>query len=53
MAVRATKAALTGARILDAGVEAFWDQPSDQLRLDDVARRAGVSVQRVIRRFGG
>jgi AcrR family transcriptional regulator len=53
MAVRATKAAATGERILDAAVEAFWDQPSDQLRLDDVARRAGVSVQTVIRRFGG
>jgi AcrR family transcriptional regulator len=53
MAARATKAAATGERILDAAVEAFWDQPSDQLRLDDVARRAGVSVQTVIRRFGG
>jgi AcrR family transcriptional regulator len=53
MAARATKAAATGERILDAAVEAFWDQPSDQLGLDEVARRAGVSVQTVIRRFGG
>jgi AcrR family transcriptional regulator len=53
MAARATNAAATGERILDAAVAAFWDQPSDQLRLDDVARRAGVSVQTVIRHFGG
>jgi AcrR family transcriptional regulator len=53
MAARATKAAATGDRIVDAAVGAFWDKPSDQLRLDDVARRSGVSVQTVIRRFGG
>jgi AcrR family transcriptional regulator len=53
MAARATNAAATAERILDAAVAAFWDQPSDQLRLDDVARRAGVSVQTVIRHFGG
>jgi AcrR family transcriptional regulator len=53
MAARATKAAATGERILDAAVDVFWEKPTDQLRLDDVARRAGVSVQTVIRRFGG
>lgn len=53
MVARATKAAATGERILDAAVEAFWDRPSDQLSLDDMARRAGVSAQTVIRRFGG
>jgi len=45
--------AATGERILDAAVEAFWERPSDQTSLDEVARRAGVSVQTVIRRFGG
>ena len=30
----------------------FWELPVGQVSLDDVARRAGVSVQTVIRRFG-
>jgi AcrR family transcriptional regulator len=53
MGARAEAAAATAERILDATVELFWEQPSDQVRLDEVARRAGVTVQTVIRRFGG
>jgi len=53
MVARAANVVATGDRILDAAVEAFWEQPSDQISLDDVARRAGVSMQTVIRRFGG
>ena len=53
MGARAEAAAATGERILDATVELFWEQPSDQIRLDEVANRAGVTVQTVIRRFGG
>jgi AcrR family transcriptional regulator len=53
MSARAGAAAETGERILDAAVEAFWRRPSDQLSLDDVAKRAGVSVRTVIRRYGG
>ncbi len=53
MAARAESAAATGERILDAAVEVFWEQPTDRVSLDDVARRAGVAVQTVIRRFGG
>ena len=34
-------------------VEAFWEGPTVQLSLDDIATRAGVTVQTVIRRFGG
>jgi AcrR family transcriptional regulator len=52
MGARAASAAATGERILDAAVEVFWEQPAEQLSLDEVARRAGVSVQTVIRRFG-
>ena len=53
MVARAEAAATTGERILDAAVEVFWEQPTDQISLDEIARRAGVTVQTVIRRFGG
>lgn len=50
---RAAAAARTAERILDAAVEAFWEEPARRLSLDEVARRAGVATQTVIRRFGG
>ena len=53
MTARAAAAEATGERILDAATEMFWEQPTDRISLDEVARRAGVSVQTVIRRFGG
>jgi AcrR family transcriptional regulator len=53
MGARADAAAATGERILDAAVELFWEGPTSEIALEDVARRAGVSVQTVIRRFGG
>jgi AcrR family transcriptional regulator len=53
MVARAESTAATGERILDAAVEMFWDLPHEQHTLDEVARRADVSVQTVIRRFGG
>jgi AcrR family transcriptional regulator len=53
MVARAEAAATTAERILDAAVEVFWELPTDQISLDEVARRAGVTVQTVIRRFGG
>ncbi|MEW6582254.1 MAG: helix-turn-helix domain-containing protein [Actinomycetota bacterium] len=53
MVARAEAAAATGERILDAAVELFWERPGEQAPLDEVARRAGVTVQTVIRRFGG
>jgi AcrR family transcriptional regulator len=53
MIARAASAASTAERIVDAAVETFWERPSDQISLHDVALRAGVSVQTVIRRFGG
>jgi AcrR family transcriptional regulator len=52
MGARAEAAAATAERIIDAAVELFWEQPTDQIRLDEVAARAGVTVQTVIRRFG-
>lgn len=53
MEARAESAAETGARIVDAAIAIFWEQPADQISLDEVARRAGVSTRTVIRRFGG
>jgi AcrR family transcriptional regulator len=53
MTARAEAAAATGERILDAAVDVFWELPTDAISLDAVADRAGVSVQTVIRRFGG
>lgn len=53
MTARAASSAATGERILDAALEMFWELPTDQISLDEVALRAGVSVQTVIRRFGG
>lgn len=53
MVARAQAAARTGERILDAAVEVFFEEPTASISLDEVARRAGVTVQTVIRRFGG
>ena len=53
MEARASAAAATAERILDATVEVFWERQGDQLSLEEVARRAEVTVRTVIRRFGG
>jgi AcrR family transcriptional regulator len=53
MQARAEAAAATAERILDAAVAVFWERPVEDIPLEEVARRAGVSVQTVIRRFGG
>ena len=53
MVARAEAAAATGERILDATIKLFWELPTVEISLDEVARRAGVTVQTVIRRFGG
>ncbi len=53
MVARAQAAAATRERIIDAAVELFWDLPEEPVALEDVAARAGVTVQTVIRRFGG
>jgi AcrR family transcriptional regulator len=52
MIERARSTAETGERILDATVELFVERPYAQVTLRDVAERAGVTVQTVIRRFG-
>lgn len=53
MSARADSAELTGERIVDAMLGRFASTPYERIRLDDVAADAGVTVQTVIRRFGG
>ena len=49
---RARAAEATGRRIVDAFVTQFRERWFDEIRLDDVAGAAGVTVQTVLRRFG-
>jgi AcrR family transcriptional regulator len=50
---RAAAAEATRERILDAFLQRMRESWFDEVRLEDVARDAGVTVQTVIRRFGG
>ena len=52
MTERARSTVATGERIMDATVELFVERPYAHVTLRDVADRAGVTVQTVIRRFG-
>jgi AcrR family transcriptional regulator len=52
MSARAESAAATRERILDAAVAVFWERPLVDISLEDVARRAEVSLPTVIRNFG-
>lgn len=50
---RAAAAEATASRIVEAFRSRLERQWFDEIRLDDVAQEAGVTVQTVIRRFGG
>ncbi|HET9111972.1 MAG TPA: helix-turn-helix domain-containing protein [Ktedonobacterales bacterium] len=52
MGARATASAQTGQRILQAAKELYMERWLEDLTLDEVAARAGVTVQTVLRRFG-
>jgi AcrR family transcriptional regulator len=52
-AARAQSAARTGRKIIDAFVNLTRDHWYDEVTLNEIAGRAGVSVQSVIRRYGG
>ncbi|GAA3576623.1 hypothetical protein GCM10022197_37300 [Microlunatus spumicola] len=52
MSVRAQRAEETADRVLDATLVEYARTPYDLVRLDEVARSAGVTVQTVLRRFG-
>jgi AcrR family transcriptional regulator len=53
--MQARAAAVEGAteRILDAAEELFWDNPARPVTLAELASHADVSVNSIIRRFGG
>ncbi|HEX5546123.1 MAG TPA: TetR/AcrR family transcriptional regulator [Ktedonobacterales bacterium] len=51
MSTRATAAAATGQRILQAFLDLYMVYWLEDLTLDEVAARAGVSVQTVLRRY--
>lgn len=50
---RAAAAEATGERIIDAFIARLQSGWFDEITLDQVARESGVTVQTVIRRFGG
>lgn len=50
--VQAEVAALTRQRVLQAALELFDEQWGDQITLPQIADRAGVSVQTILRQFG-
>jgi AcrR family transcriptional regulator len=52
MSARAKAAALTAEAILSATVQLWRERSLDEITLDDIAARAGVSVRTVLRRFG-
>ena len=52
MAARAEVAEATARRVLDEAVELFTDQAYEDVSLDEVASRAGVTKRTVLRRFG-
>lgn len=52
MTARAASAQDTADRLIDAMLDRFRSTPYPALRLDDVARDAGVTVQTAIRRYG-
>ncbi|HEY7850198.1 MAG TPA: helix-turn-helix domain-containing protein, partial [Ktedonobacterales bacterium] len=52
MTSRATAAAETAQRILRATTDLYMERWLEDLTLEEVAARAGVTVQTVLRRFG-
>jgi AcrR family transcriptional regulator len=52
MRARAEAAQATAERILDAALKAFGSSAFADVTLQEIAKRAGVTVQTVIRRFG-
>jgi AcrR family transcriptional regulator len=52
MRARADAAEKTAERVMDAAIALWRVEPYDQLTLQEIADRAGVSLSTVMRRFG-
>jgi AcrR family transcriptional regulator len=52
MVARADAARRTGRAIIDAAAALFWERDPDEITLEAIAARAGVTLQTVLRRFG-
>jgi AcrR family transcriptional regulator len=52
MVARAKAAQATAARLLDAAVTQFTDQPYEDVSLEEIAQAAGVTKRTLLRRFG-
>ena len=52
MGARAEAAERTQHAILEAAAALFWERDPDQITLEEIAARAGVTLQTVLRRFG-
>jgi AcrR family transcriptional regulator len=52
MTARAEAAEATARRLIEAMQEVFAERPFEEVTLDAVARRAGVTLQTLLRRFG-
>jgi AcrR family transcriptional regulator len=52
MVARANAAQATAARLLDAAVTQFTDQPYEDVSLEEIAQTAGVTKRTLLRRFG-
>jgi AcrR family transcriptional regulator len=51
MTARADAVRATADGILDAAIATFWQRPTDDISLVEIARRAGTTKQTVLRRF--
>ena len=52
MAARAATIQANGARVLDVALLLFTDKPYDDVSLDEIAEKAGVTKRTILRRFG-
>jgi len=52
MGARAEAAERTQRAIVDATAALFWERDPDEITLEEIAARAGVTLQTVLRRFG-
>lgn len=53
MATRADAATATSRRILESTAALYWELPIEEITLARIAQDSGVTVQTVIRKFGG